>query len=152
MTCRSFMMPNPLALRGTDTVGAAAHQLVKHRYVNMPVVDGANRYLGMFGVFELLALLLPTGATLDHLVLDLGFMADDVSGLRQKLAELGPQPIAKLARTDLPVLKPDTAIVEALLLFYRGRSSLAVVEEGTGTLLGMLSYWDALAALIGPRP
>lgn len=146
------MMPNPLALRGGDTVGAAARQLVEHRFVNMPVVDDRRRYLGMFGVFDLLALLLPTGAALDHLVLDLGFMADDVSGLQQKLAGMDRQPIAGLARTDLPVLRPETAIVEALLLFYRSRSSLAVVDERSGELLGILSYWDALAALLGRRP
>ncbi len=146
------MTKNPLVLRGSDTVGSAARQLVRHRYVNLPVVDAEQRYLGMFGVFELLGLLLPKGATLDHLVPDLGFMADDVSSLQTRLGELRDQPVGPYARTDLPVLHPDTAIVEAVLHFYRGRSSLAVVDEGSGRLLGLLSYWDALTALVGQRP
>ena len=52
-------------------------------------------------------------------------------------------------RTDLPVLRPDTPIVEALLLFYRERSTLPVVEAASGRLLGVLSYWDALSAITG---
>lgn len=145
------MTLNPLVLRGSDTVGSAAGQLVRHRYVNLPVVDAEQHYLGMFGVFELLSLLLPKGATLDEFVPDLGFMADDPSSLQAKLGELREQPVGPFARTDLPVLRPDTPIVEALLRFYRSRSSLAVVEEGSGRLLGLLSYWDALAALVGSR-
>jgi hypothetical protein len=105
----------------------------------------------MFGVFELLALLLPKGATLDHLVPDLSFLGDDFSALQARLGESEAQPVGPLARTDLPVLHPDTAIIQALLLFHQGRSSLAVVEEGSGRLLGLLSYWDALAALVGPH-
>jgi CBS domain-containing protein len=47
------------------------------------------------------------------------------------------------------VLRPDLSPVEALLLFYRNRSTLPVVEEGSGKLVGVLSYWDALAAISG---
>jgi CBS domain-containing protein len=56
-----------------------------------------------------------------------------------------------LARPDLPVLRPDTPVVESLLLLYRNRSALPVVDEATGRLAGVLSYWDALAAIAGKR-
>jgi hypothetical protein len=42
-------------------------------------------------------------------------------------------------------------VIEALLHFYRHRSTLPVVDKTTGRLLGVLSYWDALAAVAGKK-
>ena len=151
MTCRSFMTADPLTLTADDTIGRAAERLLAHRYIILPVVARDARYLGLFGVFELVGLLLPKAATLNELVPDLGFLPDDVAGLRSRLGELAQQPVGRFARTDLPMLRPDTSIVEALLLFYRHRSTLPVVEERSERLIGVLSYWDALAALAGTR-
>jgi len=134
-------------LRGGDTVGMAAARLMANRYIILPVVDADGRYIGLFGVFELLGLLLPKVATLNTLVPDLGFMADDLPGLQARLGGLRDRAIGPLARRDLPVLRPDTPIIQALLLLYRNRITLPVVEEASGRLVGVLSYWDALAAV-----
>ena len=149
MACRSIMTPDPLTLTADDTVGSAAEQLLSHRYIILPVVAAGSRYVGLFGVFELLGLLLPKAATLDELVPDLAFLPDDLGALRSRLGELAHEPVRPHVRTDLPVLRPETPIVEALLLFYRQRSTLPVVEEDDGRLVGVLSYWDAVAALVG---
>ena len=147
MGCSSIMTASPVTLRGDDSVAQAAEVLLNKRFIILPVVDADGRYLGLFGAFELLRALLPRAATINHLIPDLGFMADDLPVLREKFGELRTQRIAAHLRTDLPVLRPDTPIVEALLLFYRERSTLPVVEAASGRLLGVVSYWDALNAI-----
>lgn len=149
MTCSAIMTRNPVTLRGTDTVAQAAATLMEKQWIILPVVDDTGRYLGLFGAFELLRSLLPRAATIDHLLPDLGFMADSLPALQERFAELRDEPVAAHLRTDLPVLRPDTPVVEALLRQFRERSTLPVVEEASGKLLGVLSYWDSLAAITG---
>lgn len=152
MTCSAIMTANPVTLRGDDTVAQAAETLMARRFIILPVVDGGGRYLGLFGAFELVSLLLPRAATLGHLIPDLGFMADNLPALQEKFREIKDEPIKSHLRSDLPVLRPDTTVVEALLLFVRERSTLPVVDPASGRLLGVLSYWDALASITGSTP
>jgi CBS domain-containing protein len=149
MPCSSIMTANPVTLRGGDTVARAAELLMEKRFIILPVVDDGGRYLGLFGAFELLRSLLPRAATIDHLLPDLGFMADNLPALQDRFAEVRNEPVARHLRTDLPVLRPDTPVVEALLQQFRERSTLPVVDEASARLLGVLSYWDALAAITG---
>ena len=144
------MTTNPVTLRSDDRVGLAAERLMANRFIILPVVDAEARYEGLFGVFELLRLLLPRGATVDHLLPDLRFMADDLTALQADFRELASEPVGKYQRTDLPVLRPETPVIEAILQFYRNRSTLAVVDPQNRKLLGVLSYWDALAAIARP--
>ncbi len=144
------MTREPLTLRADDTVARAAESMLDHRYLILPIVDADGRYLGVFDVWDLLQLLLPKAATLDDLVPNLGFLGDDLPSLQAKLKEMGGRPVGPLARPDLPVLKPDMAVIEALLLFFRNRSTLPVVDDGQ-RVVGVLSYWDALAAVAGRK-
>lgn len=150
MSVRSIMTAKPLTLRSDDTVARAAELMLSHRYLILPVVDGNGRCAGMFDMWDLLALLLPKAATLDHLVPDLGFLGDDLPGLQAKLKEIGSQPVGPLARPDLPLLKPEMPVVEALLLSYRNRTTLPVVDENN-RVIGVLSYWDVLAAIANKK-
>jgi CBS domain-containing protein len=146
MTVQTIMTAKPPTLRADDTVARAATLMLGRRYLVLPVVDADGRCTGVFDMWDLLALLLPKAATLDHLVPDLGFLGDDLPSLQAKLQEIGGQPVGTLARPDLPLLKPDTPVVEALLLLYRNRTTLPVVDADN-RVVGVLSYWDALAAI-----
>lgn len=149
MTVRAIMTADPATLRADDTVGSAVDLLLDRRFILIPVVDSDRRYLGEFDVWDLLGLLLPKAATLDGLVPDLGFLADDLPALKEKFAALRDQAVGPLARSNLPHLDPDMPVIEALLLFYRHRSALPVVDKSDGRLVGVLSYWDALNAVAG---
>jgi CBS domain-containing protein len=149
MTVRSIMTADPVTLRADDTVGTATDLLIGKRFILLPVIDADRCYLGEFDVWDLLRLLLPKAATLDDLVPDLRFIADDLPGLQAKFAALRSVPVGPLARTNLPHLDPEMPVTEALLQFYRNRSSLPVVDRATGRLMGVLSYWDALGAIAG---
>jgi hypothetical protein len=53
--------------------------------------------------------------------------------------------------TGAPVLHPETGTLEAVLKLYQIRNSLAVVERKSRRLVGIVSYWDALRALMSQR-
>ena len=150
MTVGSIMTAKPLTLRSDETVARAAELMLAHRYLILPVVDSAGRCVGMFDMWDLLGLLLPKAATLDGLVPDLGFLGDDLPGLQAKLTEVGGQPVGPLARPDLPLLGPDMPVVESLLLLYRHRTTLPVVDADN-CVIGVLSYWDVLAAIANKK-
>jgi len=151
VTVSTIMNAKPATLRADDSVSKAADILQEKRYLILPVVDGEGRYAGVFDVWDLLGLLLPKAATLDDLVPNLSFLGDDLPALQQRMKDIGSQPVGPLARPDLPLLRPDMSPVEALLLFYRHRSTLPVVDEASGKLVGVMSYWDALAAISGRK-
>jgi CBS-domain-containing membrane protein len=151
MTVQSFMTSPPLSLRPDDTVGAAAQQLTENRFVNLPVADKNGRYLGLFGTFDLLALVLPKAALDKGAGLDLGFLKDDVSAVQEQLEEARFFPVGEHLNTTAPVLHPESGTLEAILALYHARNTLAVVEKTTHRLVGMVSYWDALRALMSQR-
>ncbi len=151
MTVAAIMTRDPMTVREDAAVGRAAELLLERRYILLPVVDVHGRYIGVFDIWDLLGLLLPKAATLGQLVPDLNFIADDLPGLRARLFEVSAKPVRPHARPDLPVLRPETSVSEATLLFYRNRSALPVVEEKKGHVVGVLSYWDLLGAVVGKR-
>lgn len=151
MTVQSFMTSPPLSLRPDDTVGAAAQQLIENRFINLPVADKDGRYLGLFGIFDLLALVLPKAALDESAGLDLGFLKDDVGAVQEQLEAARSFRIGDHLNTAAPVLHPESGTLEAILELYRARNTLAVIEKKSHRLVGMVSYWDALGALMSQR-
>ena len=152
MTCAAIMTAKPLTVTESDSVGAAAEALIRHTYINLPVVDAENRFIGMFGIYELLGLLVPRVALAGDLLPNLRFVGDDPAALRKKFAEMKAQPVGEWCDRAAVTLHPDTPMIEALRLFCRRHTTLAVVARETQKLVGIVSYWDAIAALTRGAP
>src|SRR5262245_21788558 len=128
MTVRSIMTTQVVTLHADETVAAAVELMLAKRFILLPVVDAQRCYLGEFDVWDLLRLLLPKAAMLDEdLLPDLRFIADDLPALQAKFAEHRDAPVGPLAQTNLPHLDPEMPVLEALLHFYRHRSTLPVI-------------------------
>jgi CBS domain-containing protein len=147
MTCSALMTTDPLTARESETVGTAAEKLISHHYINLPVVNGAGKFLGMFGIYDLLSLLVPRVALAGGLLPNLRFISDDPEELRARYREVKSRLVGEVADREAVVLYPETPEIEALRLFCRHHTTLAVVERGTRKLAGIVSYWDALRAL-----
>ena len=145
MTCRDYMIRNPPTLAADTTVGEAVALLTSQHLFALPVADAAGGYAGLFGVQDVVGLLLPSG-TAEGLVPDLAFMADDLGEIRDRLGERAGRPIGPLLDDDLPTLRPESPIVEALFLLHKHRHPLAVVDADR-RLVGLMTHWEALAAL-----
>ncbi|HEY4112943.1 MAG TPA: CBS domain-containing protein [Rhizomicrobium sp.] len=149
MTCSLMMTSDPRTVPESETVGEAARILVEHRYNNLPVVDANGAFVGMFGIYDLMSLLIPKVALAGGLMPNLRFMSDNPEELRATFREVSSRPIGEVAERDMPVLHPDTPEIEALRLFCRERTTLPVVERETKKLVGIVSYWDAVRAVTG---
>lgn len=150
MTCQTIMTANPQVLHREDTVKTALNLLVSQRILALPVVDRDGRYTGMFGKRRLFSLMLPTVVAIDELLPniahlpDLAFLPDDLSSLRERLKAIADHPVSEYVDKTVPVLRPDSPLMAAVLLLYRTRNFIPVVEEKTGRLIGVVSSWDTL--------
>ena len=147
MDCAAIMTKNPLTVHEDETVGAAAEKLIAQRHTNLPVVDADGGYIGMFGIHDLLCLLVPRVALAGDLMPNLRFLDDDPDALRRRFAEVKARRLGDAADRNATVLAPDTPEIEAIRLFCQKHTSLAVAERQTGKVVGIVSYWDAIRAI-----
>jgi CBS-domain-containing membrane protein len=152
MTCAAIMTADPLRLAEDDSVAKAADALVQHRYINLPVTDKAGRFLGMFGIYDLLSLLVPRVALAGDLLPNLRFIGDDPEALRTKFQAVKTKHVGASCDRQAVVLHPDTPVIEALRLFCQNHTTLAVVERDARKLVGIVSYWDAIRVIANEAP
>ena len=151
MTCAVIMTRNPVWLREGDTIGHAARQIVEHHYINLPVVDMRGRLIGLFGIYDLLALLVPRVAVIGNLMPNLRFISEDLGELHRKFEAVKDNPVERAVNREAPCVRPDTPLAEAIRLFCANHMTIPVAERDTNQLVGMISYWDVAALLMGGR-
>jgi CBS domain-containing protein len=149
MSCTAIMTKAPATIREQESVADATAKLVANHFTNLPVVDPEGRYAGMFGLYDLLSLLVPRVALAGDLMSNLRFIADDPEELRRRYREVKNRPVAEVANRKAPILESDTPEVEAIRLFCRNHISLPVVDAESGRVLGIVSCWDAIRAIVG---
>jgi CBS domain-containing protein len=151
MTAQTIMNPHPVVLHRSDTVGTAAQHILSHHLRHLPVVDEQGRYLGIFGIYSLLRLTLPKAATIEGGLEDLSFISGSLGDLGEHLRQMESESVLVGLRQDIPVVHPDTPLMETVLLLLRARIALPVVERDTGRLVGMISSWEALERIVSSR-
>ena len=67
--------------------------------------------------------------------------------MRERLRALSDHLVGTYADNTVPVLRPSSPIIAAILLVYRIRNFVPVVDSDNGKLVGVVSTWDALAKL-----
>jgi CBS-domain-containing membrane protein len=148
MTARLVMDPYPSVLHKDETIAKGVELLMEHRYRNIPVVDDRGCYQGIFGVNCLLRLVLPKAVLLERGLTTVPFVSDSLRDLRIRLKEVEDKPVTFCITHNVPVVAPDTPLVETLLTLYRTHTSLPVVDPDSGCLLGVISYWDVGAKIL----
>ena len=148
MTAELFMDSNPVVLRSTDKITTAAQQIMTHRYRSLPVVDNEDRFLGLLTVNCLLYLVLPKAATMAKGLDSMPYVRYGLDDLRDRLRGVLEQPVTICLKEDVMVVHPDTPTVETLLILYRARTGVPVVNKDTGRLVGVVSYYDVGAKIM----
>jgi CBS domain-containing protein len=138
-------------LKPTDSLSVGLRALVEHRIPALPVVETDHRYLGMLARSHLIALAMPRVLShedethpLSHL-LEIGFIQDTLADLQARMDAVANEPLANHIDTGVPVLEPETPLMNAMLFLHRKRNILPVVENGK--LLGIVSVWDVLSRI-----
>ena len=139
------------SLTDTDTVADATQRMLDDRVSDLPVVDAAGAFVGMFSLDRLFAALLPKAALIGEGLSDLAFVSDTLGQLREKMREIEHRPVRELTVRPDHVVHPDTTPVQVVLLLHQGANNVPVVAHDTGKLMGMVSARDAPAALQDAR-
>lgn len=149
MNCAAIMTRNPVTLGVDENVGAAAAKLIVQQVISLPVVDAEGRYAGMFGIYDLLSVLVPRVALAGYPLSNLRFLGDDPAELRKRYLELKTRCLADAADRGASTLGPDTPLIEAIRLFCQSHNPLAVIDPDTHKVVGVISCWDAIKAISG---
>ncbi|HEX3429295.1 MAG TPA: CBS domain-containing protein [Rhizomicrobium sp.] len=148
MSSAAVMSKSPITVREQESVSDAVLKLVSNHFTNLPVLDSQERYIGTFGIYDLLSLLVPRVALAGDLMSNLRFIADDPEELRRKYQDVRNRPVSEFVNRNAPTLDPDSPQVEAIRLFCRNHISLPVVDRKSGRLLGIVSCWDAVRSIV----
>ncbi len=154
LTCKEVMVSNQIILRPTDTV-KTAFQLMRKKGVRfLPVVDDNGKYLGVFTSPTLIKLLLPRAMTIElggneevHQALnDLKFYHVNKETFHSSLAEEKNESVMNhLSEPDsIPVVSPDTSVMEGVLLLHKFKRHVIVVEPNTDKFIGVVSINSVL--------
>jgi CBS domain-containing protein len=158
MTTENIMTSGLFTLKPTDTVAHAMSVMHEKHVRNLPVVDKAGRFVGLFGLRRLSRLLLPEAALNlgPHSISDLHFLPDETVQMGDRWHEIAHQPVANFLEKKKKLLfcTPETAFPELLVLLDESKDSslpVIVVEGESRKLIGMVSAWDVLEGIIMGR-
>lgn len=145
MTCSAIMASPSAKLGANDTVAEALEALLAARLPALPVVDANDRVQGLFGLREAVGLMLPRAARLAKELGELAYVSESLEDLRKRL---GAQGASKVRDHMAPhgAVRPETALMEALLLLHRGAPVLPVADD-TGRLVGLITAEVAISRL-----
>jgi CBS-domain-containing membrane protein len=149
MSCSAIMTRNPLTLHADESVAAAATKLIEQKFISLPVVDSEGCYAGMFGVNDLLSMLVPRIALAGDVVANLRFIGDDPTELRKRYTELKSRRAGDSLDPGASTLTPDTPENEAIRLLCQGHNALAIIDPATRKVVGVITCWDAIRAITG---
>jgi len=134
-------------LAATDSVDVALRRMLDDSVSDLPVVDASGALVGMFKLDKLYAMLLPRAALLGHGMSDLTFVSDTLQELREKMRDIGDDPVLDYVIKADHVIHPDTPPLEIVLLLHNGVNNVPVVDKDSRRLVGMVSARDLLTAL-----
>ncbi len=148
MTVADVMNREPAILQARQTFAEGFAILQERRIRSLPVLDEQGRYLGLFEVRDVWAVLLPRAAMLgDRSLQGLSFVGGTPAEMQARLTAAAGRPATDfVGNEELAAVPPDTSVKEAMRLLYHHGGILPVVDASR-RLLGIVSTWEILAAI-----
>lgn len=154
LTCKDVMGVSQSTLRPTDTV-SKAFKLMRSKGIRfLPVVEEDGTYVGVFTSPTLIKLLLPRAMTIElgkgkkpnKSLNNLGFYSIDEETFHNSLAEEKDEPVTNhLSDPDnIPIVSPDTSVMEGVLLLHKYKRHVIVVEPKSKQFVGVVSINSVL--------
>ena len=148
MDCQSIMRRTATPLYDDAPLSTAIEFMVEKRMGLVPVVDRNEAFVGQLSGDRLMRALLPKAFTYVRGVDNVSYVRESLEELRERLEDLRNMPVGSIIDRQVAVVHPDTSLTEALLLMSKNQNVVPVVEEGTGKLLGAISFFTVLDALM----
>ena len=146
MNCGALIHAGPAPLLANSTLAEAAEILARAQVQSLPVVTAEGDYIGVLGLGEILARVIPRVAVAGDMKANLRFIPDDLGNLHARFVAVATHQVKEWCNRQAAFVRPETPAIEALQLFCRGHSILPVVAAD-GKLHGMLSPSAAIRAI-----
>jgi len=150
LTCADVMVPadRQHKLLPEDSAYTAFKKIRASRATVLPVVKADGTYVGVFTSPTLIKLLLPRAVTIqlggDHTqrpIEHLGFFNLSRGHFDDRIPQLESEKIIDHLSLpeNIPVIAPDTPLMEGMLMIYKHKRHLILVEPGSGRYVGLVS-------------
>ena len=153
MPVRSIMSDHVKSLRPADPVSDGLRMMHEHHVRTLPVIGDDDQFVGLFGIRQVIELLLPKAAQIEYGLKDLSFMPDNLGALYDRLHDVGNRPVSEFLadESELLICAPSTPLpnlLELLRSSFHTSLPVLVVEDESNRLVGMVSGWDVLEKLV----
>jgi len=147
MNAANIMTINVETIKCGKTVAEAMRILKGEHILQLPIVDGDNRVIGLLTSRKLLYLTLPRYMA-DGLLKDVK-LAPDLPEFHQKCAELAGKDVCKVMDKEFAKIGPDVSVMEIATIFVSSERPIEciLVVDNEGRLLGIISPWDIFKRL-----
>lgn len=148
MTCDKIMLKNPQTVGTNATVPDAVKLMKEYGIRSLPVVDSKGNFIGVFTTTHLIKLLLPAVATIEDGLSDLSFVHDPISYIQRRYKEVTTHRVGDFIDVDdVPFAHPDTSMTEVMLLLYKHRTHITVIDPESRAVVGVVTVNSVLETL-----
>ncbi len=160
LTCRDVMVPPHIQKTVNPGASVASALLIikESRARFLPVVADNGQYIGVFSAPTLLRMILPKAITIDLFndasrvgLEQLAFMKLSKSDFEAQVAKLKDEMVQdNMSRPEnIPVVAPDTPVMEGVLQIYKFKRHLMLVEPDTKQFIGTVSSNSLIDEVLG---
>jgi CBS domain-containing protein len=138
MFCRHYRVRSGAAqstILDTATLGEALARMIKHHMQQLLLINEAGEFVGEVTTFTLAKLLLTNGSGTTREEAE----AETVGDVDDRIMPHLGRRVRDFAEHDLPVVGPDTPLMEAVRLLASGKLRLPVVDPNTNKFVGIIS-------------
>lgn len=145
MLVRHYMVRSAVAnstVVDTATLGEALKKMVKDHMQQVLIIRADGEYVGEVSTFMLAKLLLPKGMERPQTPEEVD--EESAIDVDERITPHLGRRVSDFVEHELPLVQPDTPLVEALNLLAGGKLRLPVVDPDTNKLIGVISSLTVL--------
>jgi len=145
--CSDVMINDVITLSPDISVQDAMKIFDEKNLRSLPVVDGAGKLVGVFGLQQILFNLLPASVAMDNGLSKLDFVVGAAPGIAKRLQKLQDVKISDAMEKNPDVLQQDTPTWEGLRMMAIHGGPIPIVRGEDGSFVGVVTKRSMLREL-----
>ena len=145
MLVRHYMVRSAVAVStvvNTATLGEALAKMVKHHMQQLLIIKADGEYVGEVSTFTLAKLLLPQHPERPQTAQEVE--EESAIDVDDRITPYLGRKVGDFAEHELPIMRPDAPLGDALTLLAAGKLRLPVVDPQSNKLIGVISALTVL--------
>ncbi len=147
MHCKDYMLTTPVKISKDAPISEAIVLILKHRQQHIYVVDTDGRFVGELDAHEFAKVLAPATVGpnygMESEISSSASAAESYEQVEERLSKQVARPVKDFMDDDLPVVHPEMAIADVIMLLRGGTERMPVVDAD-GKLVGGISMISIL--------